>query len=164
MENDPVIHGLLRRRSEIAGSIVHLESQVSNLRADLLHLDSTLRILGCDVADLSLPVRKACTSGLFHRKELSRLVVSLLRENTDGLQACEIAIAISRDKGWETDDKRFQVALTDKVSRALSKLKNQRRADFEDCEAGYLWRLMLPSAANSLPRLGSPDGLAPQSE
>lgn len=157
MENDPVIHGLLRRRSEIAGSIVHLESQVSNLRADLLHLDSTLRIMGCDVAELALPVRKACTSGLFHRKELGRLVVSLLRANVDGTQACEAAIAISRDKGWQTDDKRFQIALTDKVSRALSKLKNQGRADFNDCEAGYVWRLTPPSAASISPKRATQD-------
>ena len=124
MQNDPAIHGLLRRRSEIAGSIVHLESQVSNLRADLLHVDATLRIVGCACEDLTLPVRKACTSGLFHRKELARFVTALLRANRDGIQACEIAIAISRDKGCETDDdRRFQVSLTDKVSRRLGRLK-----------------------------------------
>lgn len=141
MENDPVIHGLLRRRSEIAGSIGHLEIQITSLRADLKHIDATLRIVGYVGDDAALPVRKACTSGLFHRKELTRLVTAILR-NSDGMQASEIAIAIASDKGWSTDEKPFQVALTDKVSRALSKLKIQGRAAFEDCEAGYIWHLL----------------------
>lgn len=141
MENDPVIHGLLRRRSEIAGGIGHLEIQITSLRANLKHIDAALRIVGYAGDEAALPVRKACASGLFHRKELTRLVTALLRANADGMQASEIAIAISRDKGWSTDEKPFQVALTDKVSRALSKLKIQRRATFEDTERGYIWRL-----------------------
>lgn len=140
MENDPVIHGLLRRRSEIAGSIGHLEIQITSLRADLKHIDAALRIVGYAGDDAALPVRKACTSGLFHRKELTRLVTGILRDS-EPMQASEIAIAIARDKGWSTDEKPFQVALTDKVSRALSKLKIQGRAAFEDCQAGYVWRL-----------------------
>ena len=146
MENDPVIHGLLRRRSEIAGSIGHLEAQVDGLRADLKHVDAALRIMGHAGGEPSLPVRKACTSGLFHRKELGRLVTATLR-GSEGMQASEIALAISCDKGWETDDRRFQVSLTDKVSRALSRLKTQGRARFGDCETGYEWRLAtLPAA------------------
>jgi hypothetical protein len=141
MENDLTIHGLLRRRSEIAGEIMHLDAKVMSLRADLLHLDAALRILGHVGDDAPLPVRKACTSGLFHRKELSRLTYGFLRSSSEGLQASEIAILISRDKGWEISDKRFQVALTDKVSRALSSLKRVGRVGFESCEAGYVWRV-----------------------
>ena len=115
MENDPVIHGLLRRQSEIAGCIGHLEAQVSSLRSDLLHVDAALRIVGYAGEDSALPVRKACTSGLFHRKELTRLVTAILRANTDGLQASEIAITIARDKGWSTDEKPFQVPRAVKV-------------------------------------------------
>lgn len=141
MENDPGIHALLRRRSEIAGSILHLDAQVAKLRADLKHLDASLEIMGY-VRLEALPVRKACTSGLFHRKELNRLVTALLRDNAEGAQASELAIAIARDKGWSVDEKPFMVALTDKVSRALSNLKTQGRTAFKDCEAGYIWRLL----------------------
>lgn len=142
MENDLGIHALLRRRSVIAGSIGHHEAQVTSLRADLRYLDTALRIMGYAGDEAALPVRKACTSGLFHRKELTRLVTGILRANTEGLQASEIALAIAREKGWATDEKPFTVALTDKVSRALSKLKAQRHAAFEDCDAGFLWRLL----------------------
>ncbi|EKF17624.1 hypothetical protein [Nitratireductor pacificus] len=141
MENDVVIHGLLRRRSEIAGEILHLDGQVEKLRADLKHLDAALKVMGY-VNEDAFPVRKACTSGLFHRKELGRLVVGHLRSSTDGLQARDIALAISRDKGWETDDQRFQKALTDKVSRALSKMKVSGRADYENAQSGCVWRLL----------------------
>lgn len=156
MENDPAIHGLLRRRSEIAGSIVHLEAQVSNLRADLLHVDATLRIMGHLGDEVALPVRKACTSGLFHRKELTRLVTSHLRSAPNGMSAVELALTISRDKGWDTDDRRFQVSLTDKMSRCLSRLKVQGHTIFEDREDGYMWRLT-PPAANIRPTRATPD-------
>ncbi len=106
-----------------------------------MHVDATLRILGYIGDEAALPIRKACTSGLFHRKEITRLVMALLKANSDGIQASEIALAISRDKGWETDDKRFQVSMTDKVGRTLSRLKKMGHASFESCEAGYVWRL-----------------------
>ena len=154
MENDPGIHALLRRRSELAGSIGHLEAQVTKLRTDLRYLDTALRIMGYAGDEAALPVRKACTSGLFHWKELMRLVVASLQANTNGLQASEVAISIARDKGWSIDEKPFVVALTDKVSRALSKLKGQGRATFEDCDAGYLWRLTPLRAASIPPRHG----------
>lgn len=155
MENDPGIHALLRRRSEIAGSILHLDAQVAKLRADLKHLDAALEIMGY-VRPEAPPARKACTSGLFHRKELNRLLTVLLRASPEGMQASELAIAIARDKGWATDEKPFTVALTDKVSRALSKLKVQDRAAFENCEAGYIWRLT-PPAASTPPIPATPD-------
>ncbi|WP_048646373.1 hypothetical protein [Nitratireductor soli] len=141
MEHDPRIHALLRRRSEIAGEVLHLDSQVEKLRADLKHLDAALKVMGYINED-ALPVRKSCTSGLFHRKELGRLVVGHLRDNPDGLQARDIALLISRDKGWESDDNRFQKALKDKVSRALSKLKASDRADYENAQSGCIWRLL----------------------
>lgn len=123
MENDPVIHGLLRRRSEIAGAINHLTAQAAKLRDDLYHLDATLRVMRYTGEQAALPVRKACTSGLFHRKELNRLVVGFLRANDEPMQALELAVLIARDKGWSTNEKPFMVALTDKVSRTLSNLK-----------------------------------------
>ncbi|RWJ39801.1 MAG: hypothetical protein EOR29_25210 [Mesorhizobium sp.] len=141
---------MLRRRSEIVGAIGHLEAKATSLRDDLHHLDASLRILGYAGDQARLPVRKACSSGLFHRKELTRLVTALLRDNPDGLQASEIAIAIARDKGWSTDEKPFVIALTDKVSRTLSKLKSQERAGFEDCEAGFLWRPAGPAASSRI--------------
>lgn len=151
MENDLVIQGLLKLRAEMAGSVVHLEAQAAKLRADLHHVDSTLRIAGYASEEVALPVRKACTSGLFHRKELPRLMVSLLRASNGGMQASEIAIAISRDKGWEIGDKRFQLSLKDKVSRALSKMKVRGRVTSSEGDAGYVWTLTPLPAANTQP-------------
>ena len=67
--------------------------------------------------------------------------MALLRVNKHGLQASEIAFKIATDKGWDTDEKRFMVSLTDKVSRAMSKLKTKGLASLEICETGYVWRM-----------------------
>ena len=142
MEPNQTIFGLLRRRSELAGAIEHLDGKVSGLRADLLHIDAALRIMGYDGPDCALPIRKACTAGIFHRKELPRLSMALLRANRDGLQASEIAFKIAADKGWDTGEKRFLVSLTDKVSRAMSKLKTKGLASLEICETVYVWRII----------------------
>jgi hypothetical protein len=116
METDVAIHRVLRRRSEIAGSIEHLETRVAGMRSDLRHLDAALRILGYAGKEADLPVRKSCTSGLFHPKELPRLVMAHLRGGNDGLKASEIAILISGDKGWEVSDDRFQLSLVVRVN------------------------------------------------
>ena len=95
--------------------------------------------MGYDGPECALPVRKACTAGIFHRKELPRLSMAFLRSNENGLQASEIASLIAADKGWDADEKRFMVSLTDKVSRAMSKLKTKGLVSLEICETGYVW-------------------------
>jgi hypothetical protein len=141
MDRDITIHGLLRLRSEMAGQISHLEIQVDKLRADLLHVDATLRILGHIGEESSLPIRKACTAGIFHRKELARLIVGHLRDS-NGMVASELAVAISRDKGWETDDVRFQKSLVEKISRAMTKMKARGLIHCQNEDRGYVWRLV----------------------
>ena len=59
METDLVISGLLRRRSEIAGDIAHLDSRVDAMRSDLTKLDAALGVLGHEVEGQFLPVRRA---------------------------------------------------------------------------------------------------------
>jgi hypothetical protein len=144
METDLAIHRVLRRRSEIAGSIEHLESRVAGMRSDLRHLDAALRILGYAGKETDLPVRKSCTSGLFHSKELPRLVMTHLRGGNDGLKASEIAVLISSDKGWEVSDDRFQLSLAAKVSGALGKLKAKGLCAVESGAAGHVWRAIKP--------------------
>ncbi len=130
MDTDsPVYHALMKRRSEIAGSVSHLNTQVKKLRGQLVHLDATLAIMGYDVSNLNHHAIKACTSGLFHRNELGRLILEKLRESKNGLCACEIARLITLDKGWEVQDKRLMTALTTKIGKRLAKMRTRYGVD-----------------------------------
>lgn len=139
--SSPVYHALLARRREIAGNIQHLEQCIAKARHDLVHMDATLEIMGFDVPVERKRPKQSGTAGLFHRNELPRLILEMLRGAPDGLLACTMAETISRDKGWDTADKRFQVALTDKIGRVAYKMKDRHDLACESSSEGQTWRL-----------------------
>lgn len=116
---DPVIYGLAARRSELAGYIAHLRQQITQAEADLVHLDAVLGMWGVSTPNKAVRVKKATTAGLFHTKELPRLVREALAANPDGLTSRDMAKRISTVKGWGLQDERFQTALADKLTRLM---------------------------------------------
>jgi hypothetical protein len=67
--------------------------------------------------------------------------MDLLRASKDGMTSVELADQITRDKGWDVQDKRFRVALTDKITRALGKIRLQKRVRSEKHDGDVVWRL-----------------------
>lgn len=139
----PVYHAITKRRSEIAGEINHLETQIAKRRGELIHLDAALAIMGYDVPNLKFRAKTTGTAGLFHRGELPRLIVQHLRENADGLQLSEIAQRIASDKAWNTADRRFMVALADKIGKQASKMRKRYGLVCEKVGEGWIWRVSL---------------------
>jgi hypothetical protein len=73
---------LFSKRAEIAGLIVQAEKQVRQLRADLAHVEATIRILrpGADLPKL-VPRRVEFRSRYFKRGQLTRLIRDYLRDH-----------------------------------------------------------------------------------
>ncbi len=142
MDTDsPVYHALMKRRSEITGSVSHLNTQVKKLKGELGHLDATLGIMGYDVSNLNQHAIKACTSGLFHRNELGRLILGNLREHKNGLCTFEIARLIILDKGWGAHDKRLMTALTTKIGKRLAKMRTRYGVDSRLVDGEWVWKI-----------------------
>ena len=108
MAEPHVVSALVRKRAEIAGEIEAAEKRVARLRADLLHLDATLRLFDADAEPLAIPPKRPWRrTGWFRNGELPRRVLETLRAAApEALSPHEITARIMADKGLEAGDGR----------------------------------------------------------
>ena len=87
-----VISALRDKRAEISGEILKLEKDIAQRRAELMHLDATLRLFAPDMVLHTIrPKRPAGRKNCwFGHGERSRLVLSALRTAEGALTAREI--------------------------------------------------------------------------
>ena len=87
-----VLSGLIAKRAELAGEIAAAEARLGQLRADLVHLDSVIRLMDPDAAPETIPPKRTAPGqGWFGKRELPRLVMEVLREADEPLPAAAIA-------------------------------------------------------------------------
>lgn len=104
MANENVVSGLMRKRGEIAGQVEHTQTALRQLIIDPDNLDATLRLFvpDIDLEDIRpkpFPPRNAAVRG-----ELSRIVLSLLRQSSKPLTAHHIAHHVMAERGLNTAD------------------------------------------------------------
>src|SRR5216683_431161 len=73
---------LFSKRAEIAGQIVQAEKQARQLRADLAHVEATIRILrpGTELPKI-VPKRVEFRPRYFKRGQLTRLILDYMRDH-----------------------------------------------------------------------------------
>jgi hypothetical protein len=103
---DLALAALVRKRAELAGEIEAAQDRIAELRAALVHLDATIRLL-CPDAEPELvkpkkPSRKDCD--WFGRGELGRLALDALRDAEEPLGSLRLARAVMERKGMEPGD------------------------------------------------------------
>src|SRR3954447_16806436 len=99
----PACSALIRKRAELAGEIKALAARCDHLRADLVHLDATIRIMCPELAKPKVSGRGG--SDWFGRGELGRMVLDTLREATAPIRVEAITHAIIAAKGLPADAK-----------------------------------------------------------
>lgn len=113
------IAGLIRKRSETAGRIEHHQSELRQAIIDLDNLDHTIRLFDPDV-DLQevkpkpLPPRHQAYQG-----ELTRIVLSVLRQSGRPLTTHELAQHVMAERGLNTADKRLVKIIGKRVGACL---------------------------------------------
>src|SRR6266404_3858373 len=99
-----IISGLKRKHAEILGIIADLERQLDQHRANLVHIDATLRLIAPEIDLEQIPVRHHAPkrSPYFGRGEITRTCLEAFRDTVgDGwLSADEIAVAAMNRKDW----------------------------------------------------------------
>ena len=81
MAQSPVIYALVEKRAEIGGTIADLEERTRQARANLAHLDATLRMFDPDAKPQSIKgKRPAKGRGVFANGEISRRIRGALRD------------------------------------------------------------------------------------
>ena len=120
MAESHVVSALVAKRAEMAGSIAQVERQLGQLRADLVHLDATLRLFAPDLEPMTIPAKRTRRSDLwFAQGELSRRALDAVRRAREPIRAPDVVKAVMIDKGLDPADRPSFARVQWKV-RALS--------------------------------------------
>ncbi|HEY0833646.1 MAG TPA: hypothetical protein VGE72_07015 [Azospirillum sp.] len=117
-----IISGLTAKRAELSGIIADLEKRAAQRRADLVHLDATLRLFAPDVVPEDIApkaVRKR--NDWFKPGELSRMVLDILRVAPAPMTVKEIAAEIMRRRSIDAGDARTAQLVGKLVHNAVTR-------------------------------------------
>jgi hypothetical protein len=105
MAEPHVIGALRNKRAELAGTLRQLEQQVAGHRANLAHLDATMRLFDPDVRPKDIRPRRVRARNVWFRQgECLRLIYDELREATRSVTTRELAERIMRVKAIPAAD------------------------------------------------------------
>lgn len=120
-----VISALRTKRAEVSGYIRDLENRIRQQRANLTHIDATIRLYAPHIDPEGIePVRTYRRSRYFIRGELSNRCMDALREAAGPVSSDAVTVRIMTDKGWNPDDQHLRATIGLRVQermRALSK-------------------------------------------
>ncbi len=122
MAEPHVIGALRNKRAELAGTLRQLEQQLVQQRANLAHLDATMRLFDPDIRPKDIRPRQQRVRNVWFRPgECLRLIYDQLREATQPITTRELAEQIMRVKGMPVADnsrERVQKTLLASLNRA----------------------------------------------
>ena len=115
MAEPHVIGALRNKRAELAGMLRQLEQQLGQQRANLAHVDATMRLFDPDIRPNDIrPKQPRERNAWFRPGECLRLIYDELREATQPVTTRELAERIIRVKAIPAadDDRRERVQKT----------------------------------------------------
>ena len=118
-----VIDALRNKRAELAGTLRQLEQQLVLQRANLAHVDATMRLFDPDIWPKDIrPKQPRERNAWFRQGECLRLIYDELREATQPVTTRELAERIMRVKAIPAADndrrERVQKTLLSSLNRA----------------------------------------------
>jgi hypothetical protein len=120
MAESHVVTALRSKRAELAGEINAVEKHVAQLRANLVHLDATLRLFDPSADPETIPNKRP-----YHRRrwfsdgELPRRILDTLRTSPDPLSANDLAERIIAQKGFAEGDAQTLLTIRKSVQSYL---------------------------------------------
>lgn len=112
MAQSPIIHALIEKRAEVSGWIADLEERTRQARADLAHIDATLRLFDPDAIPERIAAKRPTSrNGWFGNGEISRRIRDALRTATEPMAAETIVRGAMADKGLDPEDKAIRQQL-----------------------------------------------------
>lgn len=135
--------GLVKKRAELAGEIEAGHNRLRQLVNDLEHLDATLRLVAPDMEIEAIrPKAFRPPDDWSKRGQMSRLVLSILRQTKEPLTTREIAAQMLLERAMDTDDQRMLRTMTKRVATALRDQRDKGRVSSEEGPGNYqLWQI-----------------------
>ena len=115
MAEPHVIGALRNKRAELAGMLRQLEQQLAQQRANMAHVDATMRLFDPDIRPKDIrPKQPRARNAWFRPGECLRLIYDELREATQSVTTRELAERIMRVKAIPAagDDRRERIQKT----------------------------------------------------
>lgn len=142
--NDHALSRLIAIRAELAGIVAELERELDQRRADLTHVDGTLRLMRANLDPTAiLPKRPYRRSQYFTRNELWRLSPNTLRLAAgEPLTAEEITRRIMKAKKLDARDANLFAAVRVQVGSVLKRLHRRGVAEPSGKGRGATWLLV----------------------
>src|SRR4051812_46781955 len=128
MSTSPVINALIEKRAELAGYLADLERRAIQCRADLVHLDSTLRMFKPDFEPDGIAPKAPAPrrSQYFPKGGISRFCLDTLRRAKGvPISAHDIAARAMRERGLNLDDARLKADFVRRVQWSLNSIRKR---------------------------------------
>ncbi|TRD10935.1 hypothetical protein FGU71_03050 [Erythrobacter insulae] len=141
---DYMINGLVKRRAELAGQIAATHETLSQLVKDLGAIDDALRVVAPDMeVEAIRPKMFRPPEDWANRGQMSRLVLSILRQSREPLTTREIAAQMMLERALDAEDTKLLGLMTKRVGAALRVQRDKGRAEAMDGPGNYLlWRVV----------------------
>ena len=164
-EHAPILHGLVRKRAEVAGQIERCRAELRDLQASAAHIDATIRLFNPDVRIEAIkPKRELAPHAALHG-EVTRAVIDALRAADVPLTSRELAAEVIDARDLDGADRALEVTMAKRVRACLRlhRLKGRVFAvDLGDGPQG--WVLIGGKASAHLEERVAQAPLSPRSE
>ncbi len=139
-----MVTGLVKRRAQIAGELTAAHERVSKLVQDLAAIDAALAVVAPDMeVEAIRPKMFRPPDDWSSRGQMSRLVLSILRQSRGELTTREIAAQMIMERGLDAGDRKLLPLMTRRVGSCLR--HHRERGNVESCEGPgnyQLWKLV----------------------
>jgi hypothetical protein len=142
MAESDVVSALANKRAEMAGTIARAQQQIGQFRADLAHLDATIRLFAPAMEPETIPPKRIRQTDLrFEPGGLSRRVLDALRRAGAPIRAPDLVRAVMIDNGLDPADRSNFAHIQWKVRDTLKRLNKRGLVASEGAGHGVLWRI-----------------------
>jgi len=142
MAESHVVSGRANKRAEIAGMIARAQQQIGQFRADLAHLDATIRLFAPTMEPETIPAKRIRQSDLrFEPGGLSRRVLDTLRRAGAPIRAPDLVRAVMIENGLDPADRADFAHVQWKVRDTLKRLSKRGLVASDGAGHGVLWRI-----------------------
>lgn len=119
MEHEHVLSALVRKRAALAGETTALRARLAAVAADMDHLDATIRLFDPDFNLAAIRPKRPRSLDAARPGEMSRFVLSVLRDAMEPLGTPAIAARLVAERGMDGQDRKLVRSATKRVCMAL---------------------------------------------
>lgn len=138
-----VLSGLVKRRAELAGDIERTHNQLRKMVLDLENLDATIIQFDPDFqVETIKPKAFRPPADWANRGEMTRIVLSILRQAAEPLTSRDIALELLIERALDKSDQRLLRLMTKRVGVALRGQRDKHMVRSEQGPGQYMvWEI-----------------------